>query len=104
MVKIPAKMEGIFNFVCSRPVIAPAAIPARVATIRLKNGFQLNPATNNPHTLPPVAKLPSQVISAKFNIRNVIYIPNAKMAQNNPWDMAPSIASNKFIFTSFLQL
>jgi len=88
--------------------MAPAAIPARVATIKLKYGFQLNTTTNNAQALPPVAKLPSQVMSAKSNIRKVMYTPNAKMAQNNPWDIAPNIESsmesNIFIFASFLQI
>ena len=62
--RIPDKIEGIFNFTCKQPVIQPAIIPAKAAIKRLKSGFMFFDISIA-LTLPPRAKLPSTVRSAK---------------------------------------
>ena len=62
-VRIPARIAGISNTVCKKPVTAPASIPASIAaTIAIRGS---TPATTSTaQTLPPSAKLPSTVRSA----------------------------------------
>ena len=62
-VKMPARMAGISNTVCKKPVTAPATMPASIAARMASSG--LTPATTSTaHTQPPRAKLPSTVRSA----------------------------------------
>ena len=63
-VRIPAKIAGISNTVCRKPVTAPARTPAAVAIRRAMNGFTPWVTTSVAHTHPPSAKLPSTVRSA----------------------------------------
>ena len=96
IVKIPDKISGILTFVCRIPVIPPANAPANKAGTNASHGF--TPFTIKiALTAPPSAKLPSTVISAKFNILNVMYTPSVIMPHNTPCEMAPSIANKMFI-------
>ena len=70
-VRIPERMAGIPSFVCKKPVTRPASNPAKKETITASHGFH-PPIINITATAPPVVNVPSTVISAKFNIRNVM--------------------------------
>ena len=69
-VRMPARIAGMAQRVCSRPVISPASIPASTAHSRATQG--LHPARMSmTHTAPPVAREPSTVRSDTFRIRKV---------------------------------
>ena len=83
MTRIPAKSVGILPLVYSKPVISPAAQPARKATKVARKG--LTPCVINvTATAPPKGKEPSVVISGKLRIRKVMKIPKPKIAHNKP--------------------
>ena len=67
MVMIPARMEGIFIFVCKKAVTKPARAPAIMAAGMARMGC---PATARvADTAQPRVKAPSVVISAIFSVR-----------------------------------
>ena len=70
-VKMPARMAGIRQAVCRRPVSKPASIPERTASSIATQGLtpKLIPTAQ---TAPPVAREPSTVKSATSRIRYVI--------------------------------
>ena len=71
IVRIPANIPGICNFVFKKPVANPAKEPAKNAKNKVIKGFiplEMSIAL----TAPPNAKLPSTVKSGKSNTLNVI--------------------------------
>ena len=69
LVMIPARMEGIFSFVCKKAVMNPAQAPAIMAAGSASKGC---PATAMvADTAQPRVNAPSVVISAMFNIRKL---------------------------------
>ena len=86
--RIPARIAGIAHLVCKKPVTAPAAAPAAIATIRDSQGF--TPIVIIVAQIePPRAKLPSTVRSAISSTLYVIYTPRAMIPQSTPWLTAP---------------
>ena len=66
-VRMPARMAGMPQAVCSRPVTRPAAMPERKAATMAAQGFQ-PPVTSMMNTAPPVHMVPSTVRSATSRI------------------------------------
>ena len=67
-VRMPLRMAGIPQRVCSRPVTIPASRPTRKAHISASQGLQPERMSIT-HIAPPVARLPSTVRSATSRIR-----------------------------------
>ena len=63
--------------------MSPAKDVSNADIIRLKSGFTPF-VISNAQTLPPNAKLPSAVMSAKFSILKVINTPSASTDQISP--------------------
>ncbi len=96
IVRIPAKIPGIFNFVFSNPVTIPEIPPAIKEIKSATKGLQ-SKTMRAAFTAPPKAKLPSTVKSAKSSTLYVIYSPKHMIPQRTPWETAPYIASKIFI-------
>ena len=77
--------------VCRIPVAKPAMMPQAKAARSASQGLA-PPRISITATEPPRAKEPSQVISAKFRIRNVKYTPSAMMPQMRPCASPPGAA------------
>ena len=92
IVKMPAKMPGIFSFVCKRAVAAPARQPEAKAAKTAKKGSTRALISTAP-TAPPRAKLPSTVRSGKSSTLKVIKTPKAIMPHRIPCEAAPCTAS-----------
>ena len=67
-VRMPARMAGMPQRVCSRPVTMPASMPTRNAHSRAIQGLQPE-RMSIMHAAPPVARLPSTVRSATSRMR-----------------------------------
>ncbi|KXB37448.1 hypothetical protein HMPREF3187_00523 [Aerococcus christensenii] len=83
MVIIPESKGFNFKRVVNKPVIAPAAIPAKKAIPKATTGWKPKHMAWPPNPAPKV-KLPSVVISGAFKIRKLINIPNPMTAQTLP--------------------
>ena len=69
LVMMPARIEGIFSFVCKKAVMNPAQAPASMAAGSASRGC---PATAMvADTAQPRVNAPSVVISAIFSIRKL---------------------------------
>ena len=66
-VRMPARIAGMPQAVCRRPVASPVSIPARMAHKSASQTLQ-PPAIIMTHTAPPVQKEPSTVRSAMSRI------------------------------------
>ena len=69
LVMMPARMEGIRNFVWRAEVMKPAAAPAAMAAGRARMGCPARATVAD--TAQPKVKLPSVVISAIFRMRKL---------------------------------
>ena len=66
-VRMPARMAGMPQAVCKRPVARPVSMPVSMAHSRASQTLQ-PPAIIMTHTAPPVQKEPSTVRSAMSRI------------------------------------
>ena len=80
---MPARMAGMPQAVCSRPVTSPAAMPASIAASIASHRFT-PPVNRTANTAAPVHSEPSTVRSAMSRTRNVMYTPMAMMPQISP--------------------
>ena len=71
MVRIPARIPGIFIFVFKKPVINPQSIPPISEKINVRKGF-IPLSVRMAEIAPPVANEPSTVRSGKSRIRKVM--------------------------------
>ena len=67
LVMIPARMEGIFSFVCKKAVMNPAQAPAAMAAGTASTGWPA--AASETDTAAPRTKAPSVVRSAMSSTR-----------------------------------